>query len=124
MFHLLSFLAYNQTTNIHKDQEPIQCEISDTSLHSIDSNLTPNSQKCAKEVEIQTQDFQEILVESEQSSSKSPLEENSSPHLLKSSSNLSVESYYILDDLTKEGLQKYLKDAMLVFDDRYSVEDK
>ena len=27
--------------------------------------------------------------------------------------NLSVESYYILEDLTKEGLQKYLKDAML-----------
>jgi hypothetical protein len=28
----------------------------------------------------------------------------------------------VLEDLSKEGLQKYLKDAMEVFDDRYSVE--
>lgn len=38
------------------------------------------------------------------------------------SNNLSVESYYILEDLTKEGLQKYLKDAMLCFNEKYSIE--
>lgn len=38
--------------------------------------------------------------------------------------NLSVESYYFLEDLTKEGLQKYLKDSMEIFNEKYSVKDK
>ena len=42
-------------------------------------------------------------------SSTSPMK----PAEVDNADNLSVESYYILEDLTKEGLQKYLKDAML-----------
>lgn len=38
--------------------------------------------------------------------------------------SFSKESYYILEDITKEGLQKFLKDAMLVFNEKYSVEKK
>eukprot|EP00343_Euplotes_focardii_P004491 CAMPEP_0205811828 /NCGR_PEP_ID=MMETSP0205-20121125/16110_1 /ASSEMBLY_ACC=CAM_ASM_000278 /TAXON_ID=36767 /ORGANISM="Euplotes focardii, Strain TN1" /LENGTH=95 /DNA_ID=CAMNT_0053091553 /DNA_START=103 /DNA_END=390 /DNA_ORIENTATION=+ len=34
------------------------------------------------------------------------------------------ESYYILEDVTKEGLQKFLRDNMLVFNERYSVSKK
>ena len=36
--------------------------------------------------------------------------------------NLSMESYYVLEDLTREGLQKYLKDSMLIFNEKYSLE--
>jgi hypothetical protein len=38
--------------------------------------------------------------------------------------SFSEESYYILEDISKEGLQKFLKDAMLVFNERYSIEEK
>ena len=36
--------------------------------------------------------------------------------------DLSMESYYVLEDLTREGLQKYLKDSMLIFNEKYSLE--
>lgn len=42
----------------------------------------------------------------------------------KSANSLTQESYYLLEDVTKEGLQKYLKDSMLVFDERYSIDKK
>lgn len=35
--------------------------------------------------------------------------------------SLTQESYYMLEDITKEGLQKFLKEAMIVFNERYSV---
>jgi hypothetical protein len=38
--------------------------------------------------------------------------------------SLTQESYYMLEDITKEGLQKFLKDAMMVFNERYSVQKK
>lgn len=38
--------------------------------------------------------------------------------------SFSQESYYILEDITKEGLQSFLKNAMQVFDERYSIEKK
>ena len=34
------------------------------------------------------------------------------------------ESYYVIEDVTKEGLTKFLRDTMKVFNDRYSVEDE
>ena len=36
--------------------------------------------------------------------------------------SMSQESYYLLEDISKEGLQKFLKDAMLTFNERYSIE--
>jgi hypothetical protein len=43
-----------------------------------------------------------------------------SPH--KTSTEGAKESYYVIEDVTKDGLVKFLKDAMAVFDDKYSVE--
>ena len=42
----------------------------------------------------------------------------------KEETDLTQESYYLLEDITKEGLQKFLKEAMLVFNERYSIADK
>lgn len=43
---------------------------------------------------------------------------------VENANNLSVESYYILEDLSREGLQKYLKESMLVFNEKYPVDKK
>lgn len=62
--------------------------------------------------------------------------ENSKPKKTNKSSNaeegkegdednsFSQESYYILEDISKEGLQKFLREAMLVFNEKYSIEKK
>ena len=42
----------------------------------------------------------------------------------KEENSFSQESYYILEDITKEGLQKFLREAMLVFNEKYSIEKK
>ena len=39
-------------------------------------------------------------------------------------STKSRESYYILEDVSKEGLKKYLREAMIVFNDRYDVKSE
>lgn len=34
------------------------------------------------------------------------------------------ESYYVIEDVTKEGLTKFLRDTMKVFNDKYSVDEE
>lgn len=100
-----------------------QDDLSVTSLDSIDSNFTdPDKYKSsvsemAKAEEPQRIDAAINVVETEEVLTQEDAHDEN-PH------NLSTESYYILEDLTREGLQKYLKNAMLVFNERYSIDSQ
>ena len=56
--------------------------------------------------------------------SSSQKSEDGKSETKKEETDLTQESYYLLEDITKEGLQKFLKEAMLVFNERYSIADK
>ncbi|CAI2367009.1 unnamed protein product [Moneuplotes crassus] len=95
--------------------------ISDASLKSIDSNFSctdnfpMNSSEKANEPEESPEKHDMACGPTEPDEDLSH-EEN----LL----DLSTESYYLLEDLSREGLQKYLKDSMLNFNEKYSIKKK
>ena len=94
----------------HGKSEEEKGGISEASLKSVDSNFTnenSNQEQPEKhDVGIGPMGPIETLEDTE-------TEENIN--------DLSMESYYVLEDLTREGLQKYLKDSMLTFNEKYSI---
>lgn len=97
----------------HKNEE-----ISVASLESIESNFSdPEKYRTSASGEENLEEFkkQDVAIGAPEFE-KLSTEENPN--------NLSVESYYVLEDLTKEGLQKYLKDSMIVFNEQYSIENQ
>ncbi|CAI2366469.1 unnamed protein product [Moneuplotes crassus] len=111
-------LEISAKKTLEKSEEPKE-NFSDVSLKSIDSNFssnnrfpTVNSERVNEQEEIPRQDMACGPTE--------PQEDLSDENSL----NLSNESYYMLEDLSREGLQKYLKTSMLVFNEKYSVKKK
>jgi hypothetical protein len=121
----------SQYTNQDDGQESIgnsarksahQPEISIESLDSVESNFSDpdkyrddNSEKDNENMKIQTND---ACIGPLTTDEIDPSIED------ENAENLSVESYYVLEDLSREGLQKYLKESMLVFNEMYSIDKK
>lgn len=93
--------------------------ISETSLKSIDSNFSSNHR-------VPTNNSEKVEEEKpeKQDMACGPMETLDSLASDENPLNLSTESYYVLEDLTREGLQKYLKDSMLIFNEKYSISKK
>ncbi|CAI2363742.1 unnamed protein product [Moneuplotes crassus] len=90
-------LDSDKITNI--EEEPKADEIPSP---SDSNNFRPNSASLEEKI---------IGSKEETKSDKDPEDEHA----------VSQESYYQLEDITKEGLQKFLKDSMLTFNERYSI---
>ena len=102
--------------------EEIPCEIEEVDDEPDDFEhqnqfLKPN------EVNKKKKNHSPIILSSYSDSLKS-LESSQNKNSHRISTEGAKESYYAIEDVTKEGLIKFLKDAMKVFNDKYSVEEE
>lgn len=105
-----------QTNSSLPNKRPIKDDISIDSLESIESNFSDPEKYRTSESQKDPNEEEPTMLHASISAQKfEKLSTGSNPN------NLSMESYYVLEDLSKEGLQKYLKDSMMIFNEQYSI---